>query len=171
LILISGSNGSKKYFQKVKNRLRRNFAAEGESVKRVHLSDLFHWSISCGPFFSIFFSLITQWILGVERRRPVLLTASNLPRSPLGWVRSCWRHRQVGHFAKIVSHLLRCSTPSLGRRRRRVSFQPREKQLNVPGFIFGSLNLISNRSRWGSAGEREREKNHRERSAKEEWNE
>lgn len=68
-------------------------------------------------------------------------------RSPSGRVRSCARHRQVGHSAEIVSHLLRGSTASLGRRRRRcrrrrVSFWLREKQLNVAGFIFGSLNLI-----------------------------
>lgn len=140
------------------NCIRRNFAAGGESSWRVHLSGSSHWT--CGPFFSIFFSFITVCADLWRRMTSGSLNCPYLPRSPLGWVRWCWRHRQVGHFAKIVSHLLWCSTPSLGRRRRRVSFQLCEKQLNVPGFIFGSLNLIFVPLRQREKDE-EREKNRR----------
>lgn len=113
----------KKCFRNIENggynHIRRNFAAGGGW--RVHLSGPSHWT--CGLFFSIFFSFITVCADPWRWTTSSSLNCPYLPRSPLGWVRWCSRHRQVGHFAKIVSHLLWCSTPSLDHRRRRVSFQ------------------------------------------------
>lgn len=100
----------------------RIFASEGESVKEIRLSNYFFFrSRNADPW-----------------RRTALLTAftwRDRHQAAYDRIRGIVRSR---HFAKIVSHLLRGSTPPSSS-----SFRPQhEKQLNVPGFIFGSLNLI-----------------------------
>lgn len=91
---------AKKCFQKVENgdynHFQRNFVVGGESDWRVHLSDLSHWT--CGSFFSILFSLITECEDPWRRTMSSgFLNCSYLPRSPLGWV---VEYDRVGGIAK-----------------------------------------------------------------------
>lgn len=83
------------------------------------------------------------------------LNCPYLTRSPSSRVRWYSRHRQVGHFAKIVLIFYEV------RHRRRRRFGPARETI-VPRFIFGSLNLILVPNARDKERDREGERRNRE---------